>query len=275
MCLQIQTWDGVIAGGRLVTMSCSDKLARWNVLGVQGSLLSLYLEPIYFKSMIVGSLFNEQHLTRAVYSRISGVSEIPEPYVATLPLLHGVSNPLSRMPSKSPTVSINWAWGDRAPEVVQTRTGKLEHMVPSRLCKQFLFQNFLDLWDKIASDDLKQVVVRSKLLPNSALGDVAKESPNVEHLYYEDTKGEFESFMPFSQDEKANPYMAGPNKAAAAATPPPVISAIHMRRHFDYRQVKDLAQSYQKAKDKVSDHFKSCCGSPWIRKPEEQDKFKL
>ncbi|KAJ7427901.1 double-stranded RNA-specific editase 1-like protein [Willisornis vidua] len=85
----IQTWDGVLQGERLLTMSCSDKIARWNVLGIQGALLSLFVEPIYFSSIILGSLYHGDHLSRAVYQRIAEIEDLPPLYTLNRPLLSG------------------------------------------------------------------------------------------------------------------------------------------------------------------------------------------
>ena len=52
-------------------MTCSDKLARWNVLGLQGGLLSSLLPtPVNLTTITVGRKFSDAHARRAVCCRL-------------------------------------------------------------------------------------------------------------------------------------------------------------------------------------------------------------
>lgn len=78
---EIQTFDGIAQGERLITMSCSDKLTRWNILGLQGNLLSNFVEPIYLESISIGSVFNLVHMKRTIYGRIeNAICSLPQNY---------------------------------------------------------------------------------------------------------------------------------------------------------------------------------------------------
>ena len=163
-----QTWDGILQGGRLRTMSCSDKVGRWNVLGLQGSLLSLFMHPVYMSSLTLGSLHHHGHLSRAVCCRFGDIKEhLPTRFTVNHPVLGRVQggDEMRRHTEKTSNFSLNWALGDEHGELVDGGNGypvpppgipKVQvPSVPSRVSKISLFTEFLKL---------AQVCNRSELL---------------------------------------------------------------------------------------------------------------
>lgn len=168
----IQTWDGLVRGKRLRTMSCSDKICRWNVLGLQGGLLSHFIEPVYLTSLTLGYLYDHGHLSRAVCCRLQHNSDLntqlPAPYYVNHPWLGRVTayDP-PRETEKTNNLSINWSIGDTTTEITDGRTGACmsrtnNSPTPSRICKAALYASFKEIGTKIGREDLVNVETYSE-----------------------------------------------------------------------------------------------------------------
>ncbi|XP_055540932.1 tRNA-specific adenosine deaminase 1 [Wyeomyia smithii] len=85
-------------GFRTLSLSCSDKMARWNILGVQGSLLMMLLEePIYLKAIVIcdGTIYSKEAIERALWKRwdedtLQGI--LKPPFRLNRPLVVAASN---------------------------------------------------------------------------------------------------------------------------------------------------------------------------------------
>ncbi|XP_023496849.1 double-stranded RNA-specific adenosine deaminase isoform X4 [Equus przewalskii] len=114
----VPTWDGIRLGERLRTMSCSDKILRWNVLGLQGALLTHFLQPVYLKSVTLGYLFSQGHLTRAICCRVTRDGTAFEdglrhPFIVNHPKVGRVSvYDSKRQSGKTKETSVNWCLAD-------------------------------------------------------------------------------------------------------------------------------------------------------------------
>ncbi|CAF0814270.1 unnamed protein product [Rotaria sp. Silwood1] len=161
----MQTWDGILGGERLLTMSCSDKLCRWNFIGLQGALLSVLIEPIYYASIIIGSLYHSEHIRRALFARIEhSVKNIPAPYGLRRPFISGVSSPEMRTTSRAPNHAFIWNCVDQKCEIVDTLNGLTTSRESSVISKAALFQQWLTLMKQIKSDTISTIYCDAKQL---------------------------------------------------------------------------------------------------------------
>lgn len=82
-----------------LSMSCSDKIARWNVLGIQGALASQFLSPTYIDCVLIADIDTEmqpivrEDCERAFSGRLSsmpGVCAFPKPAYSTSNSYRGI-----------------------------------------------------------------------------------------------------------------------------------------------------------------------------------------
>jgi len=69
----------------------------------------LLVEPVYWSTIVIGSLYHRAHMTRAVFGRIKlETDSLPLGYRLSQPVLTPVSQPETRLAQKASSFAVAW-----------------------------------------------------------------------------------------------------------------------------------------------------------------------
>ncbi|XP_054720708.1 tRNA-specific adenosine deaminase 1-like [Uloborus diversus] len=149
------------------SMSCSDKIALWNVCGFQGALITHFIEqPIYISTFVIGKCpFSESAFKRAMIDRLSNVADLPLHYhlpqsaILQSSLAFEYSKEkLALSDAKTVPCPASIIWYDAPGSLEVSVNGKKQGIVKKDLnkpssrvgvCKSMLFKMFLELLKKV------------------------------------------------------------------------------------------------------------------------------
>ncbi|CAF3609451.1 unnamed protein product [Adineta steineri] len=190
--------------------SCSDKICRWNILGIQGGLLvNLLTKPIYLNTITLAceTTFNRNQVKYSLCERLNEHCHLlPTPFVFHLPDIDCPKTKTfqqERQVAKLQTSAFAWniTQSDRN-ELLEPMTGKLKNdRSISSLSKQNLFKdftNFIQTNDNSLSyttyqqaKQLNKTYVKVKELISTAFQNVSSDTNNISWLSKSDQLEQF------------------------------------------------------------------------------------